>query len=328
MSVVIPVFNDAEEIGSCVRAVMAQQQQVHELREILVVDGGSTDASRSIVAAIAGADPRVRIMDNPERFVPQAMNAAIRAAAGVVIVRVDAHTVIAEDYVDEAIRALAATGADAVAGPMRPRGRTRFGAATAWAISTRWGIGGSRFHLEDRDGESEAAYMGVFPRTAFERFGLYNPTFRRNQDDELTYRFRELGGRVWLTQLMRSTYTPRSDPVALFQQFRGYGRYKPLVLAAHPSGARIRHLIPAVVALAWLVLPAALVSRRVALPAALHFAALVAAAATGRGGHVSDRATALLMMHLGYGLGFLQGVWHLGTGERPGQAPSLRTTSE
>lgn len=323
VSVVIPLLNDADGIEPCLGSILAQAGSLADVREILVVDGGSTDGSRALVETLASADGRIRILDNPDRFVPQAMNRAIREARGDVIVRVDSHTTIAEDYVDAAVAVLDETGADAVAGPMRPTGASRFGEAVAWAMSSRWGIGGSRFHLEDQDCESESAYMGVFPRWSFERFGLYNTAFRRNQDDELTYRIRELGGRVWLSPRLRSIYTPRGDALSLFRQFRGYGRFKPLVLLAHPTGARVRHLIPAASAAAWLALPLSIKWPAAGVPAACHLVAVTGAAARATQGGLGHRVAALMAMHLGYGFGFLAGLGHLAAGERPGEAPRL-----
>ena len=253
-------------------------------------------------------DPRVRLLDNPDRFVPYALNLAVDAAPSPVIVRVDSHTVIAPDYVDAAVATLLRTGADVVGGPMRPTGETPVGRAVAWALTSRWGIGGSRFHLEGAAGETDSVYMGVFPRTTFERFGRFDERFSRNQDDEFTYRVREQGGRVVLDPAMRSSYTPRDDFGALYRQFRGYGRFKPLVLRTHPSGLRLRHLAPPLVALAWAALPLAVFRRRFLVIPVAHVVAVVAAAEPAKPGWPA-RARALLTMHLGYGFGFLRGLF-------------------
>ena len=214
-------------------------------------------SARSRAATIASS-----LLDNPDRFVPYALNLAVEEAPSPVIVRVDSHAVIAPDYVDAAVATLFRTGADVVGGPMRPTAETPVGRAVAWALTSRWGVGGSRFHLEGAAGETDSVYMGVFPRATFERFGRFDERFSRNQDDEFTYRVREQGGRVVLDPAMRSTYTPRDDFGALYRQFRGYGRFKPLVLRTHPSGLRLRHLAPPLVALAWAALPLGVVRRR------------------------------------------------------------------
>jgi glycosyltransferase involved in cell wall biosynthesis len=308
VTVAIPLFNDREGIGACLEAVLGQQEAASRVEAVLVVDGGSTDGSREVVAEAAQKDPRVRLLDNPERFVPFALNHAVDAAPSPVIVRVDSHAVIGPDYVDAAVTTLARTHADVVGGPMRPVGDTPVGRAVAWALTSRWGIGGSRFHRDDEAGETDGVYMGVFPRATFERFGRFDERFSRNQDDEFTYRVREMGGRVVLDPAMQSSYSPRADFGALYRQFRGYGRFKPLVLRTHPSGLRLRHLAPPAVALAWAALPLAVVRRRFLVIPLVHVAAVAAAAEPGKPGWLA-RVRALLTMHLGYGFGFLRGLF-------------------
>ncbi len=308
VTVAIPLFNDRAGIVTCLEAVLAQQEAGSRVEAVLVVDGGSTDGSRELVTAIAARDPRVRLLDNPQRYVPFALNRAVEVAPSPVIVRVDSHAVLAPDYVDAAVATLARSGADVVGGPMRPVGDTPVGRAVAWALGSRFGIGGSRFHREGEAGETDGVYMGVFPRTTFERFGRFDERFARNQDDEFTYRVREQGGRVVLDPAMQSSYTPRDDFGALYRQFRGYGRFKPLVLRTHPSGLRLRHLAPPAVALAWSALPLAPVRRRFLVIPLVHVAAVAVAAEPGKPGWLA-RARALLTMHLGYGFGFLRGLF-------------------
>jgi len=307
VTVVIPLLDDRTGIGPCLDAVLTQEAETSRVERVLVVDGGSTDGSREIVESLRARDPRVQLLENPARFVPVALNLAIDASTSPVLVRVDSHAVIAPDYVDVAVRTLDRTNADVVGGPMRPNGDSAIGDAVAWALSSRWGIGGSRFHLDGESGETDSVYMGVFRRTTFERYGRFDERFKRNQDDEFTYRVREQGGRVWLDPALRSTYTPRSDFDALFRQFRGYGRFKPLVVRSHPSGLRLRHLAPPLVALAWMALPLAVLRRRYAVIPLAHLAAVAVAAKPGTPGW-SKRTRALLTMHLGYGIGFLRGL--------------------
>src|SRR6185436_14365739 len=121
ISVMIPMRNEARHIGACLESILGQDYPPERM-EVLVVDGRSDDESRDVVEAIGRRDARVRLLDNPGRIVPGALNIAIRAARGDVIARVDAHTSFAPDYLREGVAALERSGADNVGGPMVARG--------------------------------------------------------------------------------------------------------------------------------------------------------------------------------------------------------------
>ena len=83
--------------------------------EVVVADGGSTDGTRSVASKFA----KVRVVDNPRRIRPAGLNTAIAAASGDIIVRVDARTALAPDYVERCVSALERSGAAIVGGQMR-----------------------------------------------------------------------------------------------------------------------------------------------------------------------------------------------------------------
>src|SRR5581483_7017454 len=97
----------------CLDAI--ERQDYSGILEILVVDGGSTDSTREL----ARARDKVRILDNPRRIRPAGLNVGLAAARGEVLVRVDARTILAPDYVSRAVADLQSTGAAVVGGPMR-----------------------------------------------------------------------------------------------------------------------------------------------------------------------------------------------------------------
>ena len=61
ISAIIPVYNEAGKIGR----VLDILRQVDRLREIIVVDDGSTDLSAEEIQFAAQSDPRIRLVANP-----------------------------------------------------------------------------------------------------------------------------------------------------------------------------------------------------------------------------------------------------------------------
>src|SRR4029079_1263028 len=90
-TVVIPARNEERFIARCLESVLAQ---TYPNIEILVVDGQSDDRTRAIVTEIAAQHPRVRLLDNPRRIVPSALNVGMAEAKGKWFVRIDAHATI------------------------------------------------------------------------------------------------------------------------------------------------------------------------------------------------------------------------------------------
>lgn len=315
VSVVIPIRNEQDTIGPLLDGVLGQDYPADRL-EVLVVDGASSDESPAVVARYAARDPRVRLLHNPRRIVPTALNLAIRAARGDVICRIDGHTRVAPDYVRIGVETLRRTGADNVGGRMDAVGGGWFGDAVADATASRFGVG-SYFHFGTEEREVDTVYLGMWPRQAFERIGLFDEELVRNQDDELNYRLRKAGGRVVLNPAMRSWYQNRQDVAHLVSQYYQYGQWKVRVLQKHPRQMSWRHFVPPAfvagmvglgVAATWL--PAVALVLRGVTAAYLLGVLLAAAQASWRRGPVGVLATALALicLHVAWGSGFLHGL--------------------
>ncbi|MGE3664954.1 MAG: glycosyltransferase family 2 protein, partial [Pseudonocardia sp.] len=241
----MPVRNESAFIDRSLGAVLAQDYPA-ELMEVLVADGMSDDDTRAAVTALAGAHPAhtVEIVDNPGRIVPTGFNAALDRAKGEVIVRVDGHCVIAPDYVSQCVVALADSGADNVGGRMEAVGSGRVAQAVALATSSPFGVGDSLFHYATGEHWVDSVFLGAWPREVFDRIGPFDPELVRNQDDEFNYRLRSHGGRILLTDRIRSEYYNRGSLAKLFSQYRQYGWWKVRVLQKHPKQMSARHFVP------------------------------------------------------------------------------------
>ena len=242
VSVMIPMRNEVGSIGDCLESVLAQDYPVDRF-EVLVVDGTSTDGSDELIERYGQRDSRVRLLRNPRRIVPSALNIAIRAAKGDMIMRVDGHTRIASDYLRVGVETLRRTGADNVGGPMHAVGGGAIGDAIALVTSSRFGIG-SYFHYGRDEAEVDTVYLGMYPRAVFERVGLFDEEMVRNQDDEFNYRLRKAGGRIVLTPAMHSWYQNRQSLRTLAKQYAQYGLWKVRVLQKHPAQMSARHFVP------------------------------------------------------------------------------------
>lgn len=253
VSVVVPCYNEQATIGLLLQALYDQTHPRADL-EVLIADGGSTDGTRPAIAGFAAAHPdlAVRIVDNPARAIPAALNRAILAARGRVLVRLDAHAVPAPDYVERCLLALERTEAANVGGvwEIRPGGPGWLARAIAAAAAHPLGAGDARYRTQGAEGEADTVPFGAFPRLWLERVGLYDESLRSNEDYELNTRLRRAGGRVWLDPSIHSVYFARASLRALARQYARYGFWKARMLARYADSIRWRQALPPLFVLA------------------------------------------------------------------------------
>lgn len=297
VTIAIPVLNEAEHIDDCLDAVAAQTYD--GIVEVLVVDGGSTDATREIIAG----RPGVRLLENPRRIQAAALNVALAEAKGDVFVRVDGHCVIAQDYVERCVEALEGTGAAMVGGAMTPVAQRPVQRGIAAAMASRVGAGPARFHIGGAPGQVDTVYLGAFAVETARDVGGYAEDVGVNEDAEFAIRMRARGP-VWFDGRIRSTYVPRSSLRAVCRQFYRYGRSRAATVRKHPRSLSGRQL-----AAPLLVLGLLSPRRRTVAGAYL---AVVAVGCTREIAHDPATGAAMIFilptMHLCWGIGFLRGL--------------------
>jgi succinoglycan biosynthesis protein ExoA len=331
LSVIVPCRNELDHVDAFVDAVLAQRLPEGWTMEVLVADGDSDDGTRERLAQRAAADERLVRVDNPRRIVSTGLNACLGRARGEVVARLDVHTSYAPDYLAQCIATLARTGADNAGGPWVAEGRTPMQRAVAAAFQCRWVVGGARSRDVRHEGEVDSVYLGCWPRATFDRFGTFDETLVRNQDDEHNLRIRLGGGRVWQSAAIRSVYWPRASLAQLFSQQRQYGYWRPFVLRRHGQPGSPRQLVPALfvaalttaVGIAPWAGPSLLASLLAAYGAYLAVVAVSvarAAPAGARAGVLARLPAVVAAYHVGYGLGTWQGLWALVRGAGPARS--------
>ena len=317
VSVLVPVLDEAGRIRQTAAAMQAQRLEGG--LELLFMDGGSRDATRSILEEMARDDPRIRVLDNPARRVPQALNIGLRAARGRYVARMDAHTFYPPDYLARGVARLERGDADWASGPQVPHGVDPGSRRVALALRSRLGTGGATFrHCTTEEIEVDTGFTGVWRRETVERHGGWDEGWPVNQDSELAARVRAAGGRIVCLPEMAADYVPRSSLRALARQYARYGVYRAKTSARHPASMRRSHVLPP--ALTLTLAAAALAPRPLRTPAragAAAYAVVLAGAAldaTRRepAGDALALPAVLATMHVTWGAGFLVGCARFG----------------
>lgn len=245
VSYVMPVLNEAVHLAEAVRAVLDQRYAGEQ--ELVLALGASTDGTSAIAAELAAADPRVRLVDNPRNDIPVGLNLAIRAGLHPVVIRVDAHAELPDDYTAVAVETLRRSRAANVGGVMVARGRTPFQRAVARAYNSPFGLGGGVYHHGEAESPADSAYLGVFRREVLEEVGRYDESLKRAEDWELNQRIRAAGYLVLFTPHLKVTYWPRASVDALRRQMYATGVWRGH-LVRRQGRTPLRYLPPPVVA--------------------------------------------------------------------------------
>ncbi|AYF98679.1 glycosyltransferase family 2 protein [Protaetiibacter intestinalis] len=323
VSYVMPVLNEVNYLADAVGSILEQRYEGPV--EVILALGPSTDGTAEVVARLVAQDERIRVVENPGMDIPIGLNLAVAAARHPVIVRVDAHSELSEDYTRLGVAALGRTGAATVGGVMRAVGRPGVQAAVAHAYNSRFGLGGGAYHSADaKEGPAESAYLGVMDAEVLRAIGGYDETVRRGEDWELNFRLRTAGHPVWFDPALQVRYWPRSSWGALARQFWATGVWRGELVRRLGTRNSLRYFAPPALVIGLVTsvlltpfLATGLISGWIAWVLALAYLApaaylvLLVVAAAGVGGSLGDRirfAYALAVMHLSWGGGFLVGV--------------------
>ncbi|MBZ5661867.1 MAG: glycosyltransferase family 2 protein [Acidobacteriia bacterium] len=325
VTAIVPCRNEIRHIRAFLDSVMRQELTGIDL-EIVVADGMSGDGTREVLEEYERNCPALRVIDNPKRIVSTGLNAAIRQARGEIIVRMDAHTEYAPDYIRTCVQVLDESRAGNVGGPALTRAKGYLAEAIARGFHSKFVSGGARFHDPRYEGYVDTVTYGCWRKSTLLRLGLFDERLYRSQDDELNIRIRSAGGKIWQSPRIKSWYWPRATLAALFRQYFQYGFWKVAVIRKHRKPASWRNLVPGACLLLALVLLGGMACAWMAGSAywqsgflkilvslaGLYFAVSIVAAlhAGWRGGWriVPVLPVVFATYHLSYALGFLLAI--------------------
>jgi GT2 family glycosyltransferase len=252
VTVVIPCRNEEPFIGGCLDSLMGTIYPLDKLT-VLVVDGMSDDTTRSIVGSYVRRTSFIRLVDNPERGIPTALNIGLTQAKSEIIMRMDAHSTYEPDYITQCIEYMHDYGADNVGGRfvITPRDDRLLSHSIAAAYGHPFGVGNARYRLSTVDGKTaEPMWEDVVPffacrREVFEKVGGFNEKLARSEDVDFSGRLKQLGFRTLLVPSITIAYYPKASMVSFLRHNLLNGEWAILPIKYTGSTpVKVRHLAP------------------------------------------------------------------------------------
>ena len=317
ISVILPVRNEKQFIEKALTSITNQKFD-GEL-EIIISDGLSNDGTLDIIKQFQKKYRYIKLIRNNARTVPVGFNKALSFAKGDIIVRVDGHSTLEPDFINNCIKMLNKKNASCVGGPTKHFSNTFIGRNISIAQCSYFGAGGASF----RTGVSKGKYVntlafGAYKRNEFLKVGAYDEELIRNQDEELNYRIVKNGGKIWIDPSIKSIYYVRNSILKLFSQYFYYGFYKVRVIQKIKSIISFRHLIPALFVLSFVLFAFIGIFQNKPFPVyifgGIYLLASITFSVYESIKHHSKPLILLpiiyFIMHFSYGLGFLLGFFY------------------
>jgi succinoglycan biosynthesis protein ExoA len=247
VSIIIPCYNEQATIRQLLEAIYRQSYPRTEM-EVVIADGNSEDATRDEITGFKNEHPdlAVRIVDNTGRSIPSAINCAIQASTGEMIVRMDAHSQPYPNYVENCVSALDAGLGDNVGGvwEIKPGNKSWMAESIAAAAAHPLGVGDAGYRIGAQASVVDTVPFGAFRRSLIDKIGLFDETLLSNEDYEFNTRIHQSGGRVWLDPEIVTVYYARFTLRELARQYWRYGYWKFRMLCRYPGTLRWRQALP------------------------------------------------------------------------------------
>ena len=249
ISIIIPTFNESGFIVDCIKSLTLGAYPCEKI-EVLVVDGGSTDDTAVQVRSLSGASLNIKLLDNPKKITPAAMNIGINAASNELLMWCGAHAVYDKDYVINSVTTLLdEPQAGSVGGVISPIAKTTTGKAISIATSSVFGIGNAQYRYAKERQQVDTVFGGCFFKKNILKVGGFNEAWVRNQDYELNYRLRSQIGPIILEPSIRCKYYCRESISKLSKQYFEYGFWRFNTLVEHPASFTYRQAAPVLLCL-------------------------------------------------------------------------------
>ena len=246
VAIIIPTLNEERFIKNCLDSIFKQTFPFANM-EVIVIDGGSKDKTKTIVEKFSSLYNNVRIIDNPGRIQSIAFNIGVKNSSAPYVIRLDAHVSYESHYIERCIKHLETMPEVGDVGGICETKVRRPGIlpeSIAVLCQSKFGIGGAAFRVGASAGYVDTVPFGAFPRKVINEIGGMREDLARAEDNEYVSRIRRAGYKVYLDPDIISTYYARDTFSGIINQMYANGKSIGQLFYVDRSAIGLRHFVP------------------------------------------------------------------------------------
>lgn len=244
---IVIAYNAGDKLNSLIKDLKNQTYD-HKLIEIVLVDSLSTDNTKDIMNDFSKSNNSfmsVKVLNNPKKVLPCGWNIALKESTGDVILRVDAHSSIPDDFIEKNVKYI--NQGEKVVGGHRI---SIIDENNAWqkvllaAEKSLFGSGIADYRRNETEKYVSTLAHAAYSKSVFNEVGEYNEKLFRTEDNEMHYRMKEKGYKFYFNPEIVSYHHARNDFGKMCKQKYLNGYWIGLTMGVCPKCFSAYHFAP------------------------------------------------------------------------------------
>lgn len=319
VSVIISAYNEEKYLPRVFKA-LCNQTYPHKQIEVVLVNGMSTDYTKEMLEEFKMKHQaefyNIQVWDNPKKTLSTGLNLAIEKATGDAYLKIDAHSLVTDDFIEQNAKQLLA--GEKVCGGKRPtiiEEDTKMARTLHFVEEAMFGSSIASYRKSDQECYVSGVFQGMYHKDVIDKCGVFDEQLVRTEDNEFHWRIRENGFKIKYSPKILSYQYMRPTVKKMMKQKYGNGYWIGLTTYVKPKCLSLYHYVPLVFVLAIIVslLCLPITTMPLALLAGAYGVLLVMMLALGikedpKNWTVILIPFLLLGVHVSYGLGTIVGL--------------------
>lgn len=246
VAIVIPTLNEERFISRCLDSIIKQTFKFEKM-DVMIIDGGSNDKTKDIVAKYQKSHQNIRFIENKKKIQSVAFNIGFKKSTAPYIIRLDAHAEYDSKYISLCIENLKQDEKRGNVGGrcnILPFNQSIWAQTNAILNHSRFGIGGAAFRVSNEAHNTDSVPFGAFPRKVIDQIGGMREDLPRGEDNEYNSRIRKAGYKIFFDPNIISSYFARPTLGASCKQMYANGNSIGYLYYIDREAIGIRHLVP------------------------------------------------------------------------------------